>query len=330
MSAGNHAQAVAYHGARLGIATTVVMPEGAPLLKVRRTREYGATVVQRGETLDEAAAYVRTLIATTGATFVPPFDDANIICGQGTATLEFLEDVGAELDILLVPIGGGGLIAGAALAMQALDSHATLVGVQAELYAGVAATQSGGTVAGGATIAEGIAVSHPGRLPLEVMHDRVREVILVSEAQIETAIAALLEDEKLVVEGAGAAGVAALLADPARFAGKRVGTILCGGNIDLGTLASVMVRHRMRSGRVVCLRVQLVDKPGGLAGITLAISEAGANVLEVLHHRGDIFGTLSAKYAEVDVTIEVERPEDVPAIIAAIARHGFAAHILTG
>jgi threonine dehydratase len=327
MSAGNHAQAVAYHGARLGIETTVVMPEGTPFLKVRRTREFGAEVVLRGETLDDATAYARELAASTGATLVHPFDDPNVISGQGTATLEFLEDLDGALDVLLVPVGGGGLIAGALLAVDELGAQVEIIGVQSQYYPGIAAARAGFPIEGGATVAEGIAVARPGRLPLEVIRERVNDVILVSEAQIETAIAELLEDEKLVVEGAGAAGVAAILADPARFAGKRVGTILCGGNIDLGTLASVIVRHRMRSGRVVRIRIHLIDKPGGLASITHAISEARANVLEVTHHR--VFGTVSAKHAELDITLEVERPEDTPAIVTAIAGHGFAAEVLT-
>ena len=328
MSAGNHAQAVAYHGTRLGLKTTVVMPRTTPFLKVRRTRDFGAEVVLEGDTFDEAANHARALAARTGATVIHPFDDPDVIAGQATATLELLEDAGTDLDVLLVPVGGGGLIAGATLAVAAAESRAEVVGVQSAFYPGVAGALNGScAVPGGPTIAEGIAVSRIGRLPLELIRDAVRDVILVYEASIETAIAQLLEEEKLLAEGAGAAGVAALLADPARFAGKRVGTLLCGGNIDLGMLASVIVRHRMRSGRVVRIRVHMVDKPGELASVALAISEKRANVLDVAHHR--VFGSISAKHAELDLTVEVERPEDLPAIMAAIEERGFEAEVVT-
>ena len=328
MSAGNHGQAVAYHGARLGLRTTVVMPATTPFLKVRRTRDFGANVVLYGETFDDAAAHARELARQTGGTVVHPYDDLNVIAGQGTASLELLEDAGVPLDVLLVPIGGGGLIAGATLAVEAAGSAVEIVGVQSAFYPGVAAALEGSkTVAGGPTISEGIAVKQPGRIPLERIRAAVREVVLVSEAAIETSIAQLLEDEKLVVEGAGAAGVAALLEFPERFRGKRVGTILCGGNIDLGTLAAVIVRHRMRSGRVARIRVHMVDKPGELASVALVISEMGANVLDIAHHR--VFGSLSAKHAELDVTVEVERPEDLAGIMAAISERGFEADIVT-
>ncbi len=327
MSAGNHGQAVAYHGARLGIGTTVVMPATTPFLKVRRTRSFGAEVVLHGQTFDDAAQYARAAAAHSGATVVHPYDDCNVIAGQATATLELLEDAGCELDVLLVPVGGGGLIAGATLAAAALRSKVEIIGVQSAFYPSIVAGRTGLLGSGGPTIAEGIAVGVLGRLPLELIASAVREVILVSEAAIETAIACVLEDEKLVAEGAGATGVAALVANPARFAGKRVGTLLCGGNIDLGMLASVIVRHRMRSGRVARIRVHMVDKPGELASVALAISEAGANVLDVAHHR--VFGSISAKHAELDVTVEVERPEDLPAIMAALALRGFEAGVVT-
>jgi threonine dehydratase len=328
MSAGNHAQAVAYHGARLGLTTTVVMPKTTPLLKVRRTRDFGAEVVLEGDTFDEAAEHARTLAATTGATLVHPYDDPNVIAGQATATLELLEDAGTDLDLLLIPAGGGGLVAGATLAVAAVGSRAHVIGVQSVFYPSVAAARSGTFVArGGPTIAEGIAVKRIGALPLALIRDTVREIVLVHEAPIETAIALLLEEEKVVVEGAGAAGAAALLAEPARFAGMRVGTLLCGGNIDLGMLAAVIVRHRMRSGRVVRVRVHMVDKPGELASVATAISQARANVLDVAHHR--VFGSISAKHAELDITMEVERSEDLPRIMAAIADRGFEAEVVT-
>ena len=327
MSAGNHGQAVAYHGKRLGLATTVVMPQTTPFLKVRRTREFGAEVILHGATFDDAAAFARELAARDGATIVHPYDDERVIAGQATATLELLEDSGG-LDVLLVPVGGGGLIAGATLAVAALGARTDVVAVQSSFYPSIASAAAGAALPpGGPTIAEGIAVRRAGPIPLATIADTVREVVLVSEAAIETAIARILEDEKLVCEGAGAAGVAALLADPHRFAGKRVGTLLCGGNIDLGMLASVIVRHRMRSGRVARIRVHMVDKPGELATVAVAISAAGANVLDVAHHR--VFGSISAKHAELDVTVEVERPEDLPAIMRAIDASGFDAEVVT-
>ncbi len=328
MSAGNHAQAVAYHGARLGIATTVVMPQTTPFLKIRRTRDFGAAVVLTGDTFDEAAEYARDLAAETGATIVHPYDDPNVIAGQGTATLELLEDAGTDLDVLLVPVGGGGLIAGATLALLAAESNAQIIGVQSAFYPSILTARSGiADGAGGPTIAEGIAVKRLGVLPFELIAGVVRDVITVSEAAIETAIVTLIEEEKLVSEGAGAAGVAALLAEPQRFAGRRVGTLLCGGNIDPGMLASVIVRHRMRSGRVIRIRVHMVDKPGELASVATAISEVRANVLDVAHHR--VFGSISAKHAELDLTVEVERPEDVDAIMLALKRSGFDADVVT-
>jgi threonine dehydratase len=328
MSAGNHGQAVAYHGARLGLATTVVMPEATPFLKVRRTRDFGAEVVLAGGSFDEAADHARALAAKRGATVVHPYDDANVIAGQATATLELLADAGTDLDVLLVPAGGGGLIAGAVLAVAAAGSHAEVIGVQSASYPSIAAARTGTPVATTVpTVAEGIAVRQLGPIPFALIRDAVRDVILVQDAAIETAIALLLEEEKLLTEGAGAAGVAAMLADPGRFAGRRVATILCGGNIDLGILASVIVRHRMRSGRVARIRVHMVDKPGELAGVSLAIAEARANVLDVAHHR--VFGSISAKHAELDLTVEVERPEDLPRIMAAITARGFEAEVVT-
>jgi threonine dehydratase len=328
MSAGNHAQGVAYHAARLGIRATVVMPDGSPFLKVRRARDYGADVVLHGATFEESSAYARELIARTGATLIHPYDDFNVIAGQATATMELLEDAG-ELDAIVVPVGGGGLIAGAVLAAEASGSSAEIVGVETEFYPGLYAEMKGEVVQiGGVTIAEGIAVERVGRIPLAILKDAVRDVLLVSEPDIEAAISFLLEEEKLVVEGAGAAGVAALRADPARFAGKRVGTLLCGGNIDLGMLASVIVRSRMRAGRVVRIRVRIVDKPGQLVAIATAVNDAHANVLDVAHHR--LFGSVPAKYAELDLTCELQRPEDIGAIIANIAERGYEAEVVEG
>lgn len=328
-SAGNHAQAVAYHGTRLGVKTIVVMPEGTPMLKVRRTRGYGADVVLHGDSFIEAAEYALALVARTGATLIHPYDDAHVIAGQATATLEMLEDAGTDLDAILIPVGGGGLIAGAVLAVEAFGSKAEVIGVQTEFFPALYAEMKGEPVrVGGVTIAEGIAVTSVGRLPLSIVRDVVRDVVLVSEPAIESAIAYLLEDEKLVAEGAGASGVAALQSFSERFAGKRVGTILTGGNIDLGMLASVIVRSRMRAGRVVRIRTRIVDKPGQMVAVAMAISDAGANILDVAHHR--LFGSVPAKYAELDLTCELERAEDIRAIIANIESRGYECEVVQG
>ena len=328
MSAGNHAQGVAYHAARLGIRATVVMPDGTPFLKVRRTRDYGADVVLEGATFEQSSAFAHTLIERTGATLIHPYDDPNVIAGQATATLELLEDAG-ELDTIVVPVGGGGLIAGAVLAVEAAGSRAEVVGVETEFYPTLYAELKGEIAhIGGVTIAEGIAVERIGRVPLAIIDGAVRDVLLASEPAIEAAIAFLLEEEKLVVEGAGAAGVAAMRSDPTRFAGQRVGTLLCGGNIDLGMLASVIVRSRMRAGRVVRIRVRIVDKPGQLVAIATAVNDARANVLDVAHHR--LFGSVPAKYAELDLTCELQQPDDIADILANIAERGYEAEVVQG
>ena len=329
MSAGNHAQGVAYHAARLGIKATVVMPDGTPFLKVRRTQDYGAEVVLYGASFEESSKYGYALVERTGATLIHPYDDMNVIAGQATATLELLEDAGTDLDAIVVPVGGGGLIAGAVLAVEAFGSKAEVVAVETEFYPALFAELKGeDAIIGGVTIAEGIAVARVGRLPLSIIRDRVRDVLLVGEPAIEGAIAYLLEDEKLVTEGAGAAGVAALRNNVERFRGKRVGTLLCGGNIDLGMLASVIVRSRMRAGRVVQIRVLMVDKPGGLVAIATAVNDASANVLDVLHHR--LFGSVPAKYAQLDLTIELQRPEDIEQILSNIAARGYEATVIAG
>lgn len=328
MSAGNHAQGVAYHASRLGIRAVVVMPEGTPFLKVRRTRDYGAEVVLHGNSFEDSAAHARSLAERSGATVIHPYDDFDVIAGQGTATLELLADV-PDLDVLLVPVGGGGLIAGAVLAAQAAGRGLEIVGVQTESYPALYGALHGTPVEiGDVTIAEGIAVRAIGEKPLSILRGAVRDVLLVSEPAIESAISSLLEDEKLVAEGAGAAGVAALQTYAERFRGKRVATILCGGNIDLGMLAAVIVRSRMRAGRVVRIRVRIVDKPGQLVAIASAVCDSGANVLDVAHHR--LFGSVPAKYAELDLTCELQRPEDIALIVENIAQRGYEAEVLEG
>ncbi len=329
MSAGNHAQGVAYHAQRLGIKATVVMPDGTPFLKVRRTRDYGAEVVVHGATFEQSSAYVHEQVERHGATLIHPYDDLNVIAGQATATLEMLEDAGTDLDAIVVPVGGGGLIAGAVLAVDTFGSKAEVIGVETEFYPALYAEMKGEVpFIGGVTIAEGIAVEKVGRLPLSLVRDVVRDVLLVSEPAIEAGIAYLLEDEKLVAEGAGAAGVAAIRNNVERFRGKRIGTLLSGGNLELGMLASVIVRSRMRAGRVVQIRVLMVDKPGGLVAIATAVNDAKANVLDVLHHR--LFGSVPAKYAQLDLTCELQRPEDIEQILANIVERGYEAQVIAG
>lgn len=326
MSAGNHAQAVAYQACRLGIAATIVMPENTPFTKVRRTQQFGARVVLAGQNLADAAERARALAAEYGLVLVHPYDDAQIVAGQGTAGLEFVRDV-PDLDVLLVPIGGGGLIAGAALAVKTLRPEIEIIGVQTERYPSFFQIRNGlPPSCGGQTVAEGIAVKSIGDIPLAIARVYVDDVVLVSEIAIERAIHVLLEEEKLLAEGAGAAGIAALFASPERFAGKRVGIVLCGGNIDTGLLANVIARVRLSDGRVVRMRVEIDDRPGVLADVARLIGECGANILDVTHQR--LFHDVSSKYAELDITVETRAVSDVDTILAALRAADYATSVL--
>ena len=314
MSAGNHAQAVAYQAKRLDIPATIVMPITTPFTKVRRTHAFGARVVLAGETLAGAALRAFELAEEEGLTLVHPYDDERIIAGQGTAALEFLHDV-ADLDVLLVPIGGGGLIAGMAIVAKALRPQIEVIGVQTQLYPSFYQIRAGlPPVHGGQTVAEGIAVKSIGDIPLAIANQLVDDVVLVSEQSIERAIHLFIEEEKLVAEGAGAAPLAALIDDPARFENRRVGLIVCGGNIDTGLLANVIARVRLREGRVVRMRVEINDRPGVLADVARLIGECGANILDVTHQRH--FHDVSSKNAELDITFETRAPADVESILA--------------
>ena len=302
MSAGNHAQAVAYHAKRLGIRAVIVMPAFTPFSKVQRTRDHGAEVVLAGETLAEAGVAARERAAADGLIFVHPYDDPWIVAGQGTVAIEMLA-AAPDLDTLVIPVGGGGLIAGAALAGQSLKPGLQVVGVEVESYAACAQRLAGAEVScGGATIAEGIAVRDIGAVPYAIIEERVAGVVTVSDAEIERAIALLVEVEKTVVEGAGAAGLAALLVHPDRFRGRRVGVILCGGNIDSRMLASILMRTMVRDGRILRLDIAIADRPGALADIARIIAGEGGNILEVQHER--LFAVDSAKAAALEVTIE--------------------------
>jgi threonine dehydratase len=303
MSAGNHAQAVAYHAARLGIAATIVMPKATPNAKVAATRHHGARVVLHGESLAEAATYARDLAVKERLVFVHPYDDPAIVAGQGTLAQEMLADW-PDLDALVIPIGGGGMIAGCAIAAKALKPGIDIYGVEVEAFASAAQRKAGRPVkTGGTTIAEGIAVADIGAECWPAIDQHVREVLVVDELEVERAIVLLIEIEKTVAEGAGAAGLAAILAHPDRFAGKRVGMVLCGGNIDTRVLSSVLLRGLARDGRLLRLEVDIADRPGALAEVARRIGEAGGNIVEIEHQR--IFTEKSAKNVVIETTIEV-------------------------
>ncbi|PWG61389.1 threonine ammonia-lyase [Sediminicurvatus halobius] len=321
MSAGNHAQAVAYHAERLGIAATIVMPRHTPNVKVRNTRAFGADVRLEGETVAEAGDFAQRLAAERDLVFVHPYDDPAVIAGQGTTALEMLADV-PDLDTLVVPVGGGGLIAGMAVAARSVNPAIEVIGVQTRRYPAVHQALAGLPVeCGPATIADGIAVKRPGELTLPLIREWVREVVLVDEPDIERAVLQLLEIEKTVVEGAGAAGLAAVLADPERFRGRRVGLVLCGGNIDLLPLSSVIQRGLVRTKRVMRVRVGVPDVPGALADLTRLLADARANVIHIAHQRA--FTDLSVRATEVEATVETLGEEHSQAVIRSLREAGY-------
>ncbi len=326
MSAGNHAQGVAYHAGRLGIPATIVMPAFTPFVKVRHTRDFGANVVLKGDTLAEAAAHARELAEAKRFVFVHPYDDPFVMAGQGTIALEMLRDM-PDLEMLVIPVGGGGLIAGNAVAAKALKPGIAVVGVEAAGYSALFQMLRDEPVqVGGDTIAEGIAVRDIGAAPLAVCRELVDEVLLVEETAIERAIALFLEIEKTVAEGAGAAGLAAMLAHPEKFRGRKVGLILCGGNIDTRLLASILMRNLVRDRRIVRLRIKIPDRPGLLAKVTAVIGEAGANIMEVSHQR--LFGHVEAKSTDLDVVMETRDSKHVDDVIARLEASGFKTKLL--
>jgi len=327
MSAGNHAQGVAYHAGRLGIPTTIVMPAFTPNTKVTHTRGHGAKVVLHGNTLAEAATEAHRLAAADKLVFVHPYDDPRIIAGQGTIALEMLQDV-PELDTLVAPVGGGGMIAGCAVAARGLKPALKVIGVETAGYSAMRQQMAGEPVtAGGDTIAEGIAVRDIGELPLKLCRALLEKVVSVDEVTIERAIALLIEVEKTVVEGAGAAGLAALLAHPELFRGRKVGLVLSGGNIDTSLLASVLLRGLVRDGRIVQLRLMIGDAPGQLARVATIIGKLGGNIVEVQHQR--LFGVV-AKATELDVTVETRDRAHVRELVAALEADGFKVHLREG
>ena len=321
MSAGNHAQAVAYHARRLGIAATIVMPVTTPFVKVDATRAYGAEVVLDGETVADAQARAEALILERGLVLVHPYDDLFIIAGQGTIALEMLEEV-PDLDVLVVPIGGGGLIAGTAVAARGLRPNIEILGVEAALYPSMRnALRGEHGVIGGPTLAEGIAVKNVGKLTLPIVREFVSDIVLVDEAHLERAVDGYLTLQKTMAEGAGAAGLAAMLAYPERFTGRRVGLILCGGNIDPRIVASIMVRELERSERIVSFRLTIPDRPGILGPIATLLGRLNANILEIDHRR--LFLDVPAKGARLDVTIETRDRAHAEEVFAALANGGY-------
>lgn len=316
MSAGNHAQAVARHAQLAGIKATIVMPRFTPATKVTRTRTWGANVVLHGETLAEAASHAETLAQRDGLVFVHPYDDPDVIAGQGTLALEMLADV-PDLDAIVIPVGGGGLLAGCLIAAMALRPGIAVYGVEVETYAPMAQRLAGRTVSvGGPTIAEGIAVRDIGEIPFDLVRRRVTDVLLVPERAIEEAVGLLVESAKTVAEGAGAAGLSALLTYPERFRGKRVGVAITGGNIDARILSNVLLRNLLRDGRLLRLHLQIPDRPGVLADIAGKIGDSGGNIIEVSHQR--LFAASSVQAAELEVMVEARDPAHAAMIVEAL------------
>lgn len=320
-SAGNHAQGLAYHGKRLGVPVTIVMPKLTPTVKVMQTEAHGATVVLYGETFEAANAHARALEGERSLTFVHPFDEPDIIAGQGTVALEMLEDA-PDIDTLVVPIGGGGLISGMATAAKALRPELRVIGVEAELYPSMHNVVTGADApCTGDTLAEGIAVKHPGELTRRFVKTLVDEILLVSERRLEEAVSLLLQIEKTVVEGAGAAGLAALLEHADQFRGRTVGIVLTGGNIDTRLLANVLLRDQVRSGRLARIRIRLQDRPGALVNVFRVIAEQNVNVLEIYHQR--VFTDLPAKGLITDIECETRDAPHLARLIAALREAGY-------
>ncbi len=324
-SAGNHAQGLARNAQALGVPAVIVMPVTTPDVKVRQTRELGAEVVLTGHDFDEAKAAAAAIEKERGLVFVHPFDDADVIAGQGTVALEMIED-GPDFDAMIVPIGGGGLIAGMALAIKDLSPKTELIGVQAVLFPSMANAIDGGKRdTGGSTLAEGIAVKEAGALTRQIVRKNVDDIVLVEERILERALSMLIMDQKLLVEGAGAAGLAAILADPSRFKGKTIGLVLCGGNIDARLLSMIIMRDLARSGRLARLRVQLLDMPGQLVRVASIIAENDGNVIDVGHHR--TYSDLPAKMTCMDVTIDTQGQEHLNRIIENLRKEGYEVEI---
>ncbi|MGE4528641.1 MAG: threonine ammonia-lyase [Rhodospirillaceae bacterium] len=327
VSAGNHAQGVAWHAGKLGIPATIVMPQGTPLTKIQRTEALGATVIRHGESYSEAEEFALALAEEKGLTLVHPFDDPLVIAGQGTIGLEILEDC-PEVDAVIAPVGGGGLISGIATAIAAEKPQVMVDGVQAYTYAAMSGAISGfGGAIGGATLAEGIAVKKPGKLTRSICEALLRDIYTVKETDIERGVEMLFSAHKQIAEGAGAAPLAALLANHARFAGKTVVLVVSGGNIDPALLATILMRGLAREGRLTRLRIGIPDQPGALAGVARVIGEGGANIVEVHHQR--LFLDVSVKMTELDVLVETMGFDHVANLVEALSAAGFPARVLS-
>jgi threonine dehydratase len=327
MSAGNHAQGVAYHAQRLGIPATIVMPQGTPFNKVERTASFGARVLLTGDSIDAAAIFAREAAAKDGLTFVHPYDDPLIVAGQGTIGLELLADF-PDLDAIVVPIGGGGVLSGVAIAAKALRPEIEMIGVEAALYPSMHNAVRGlEPCNGGQTIAEGIAVKSPGKLTRAIIEALVSDLLLVGEEALEAAVQMMAERQKIIAEGAGAAGLAAMIAHGKRFADKRVGLVVCGGNIDSRMLAQVLMRGLVREGRVITLRIEISDTPGVLGRLARLVGESGGNIIEIHHQR--MFNDLPVKRADVDAVIETRNPGHYREIVAALEADGFPTRLLS-
>jgi threonine dehydratase len=323
MSAGNHAQGVAYHAKRLAMPATIVMPIGTPMVKVENTRRHGAEVILSGQTLEDAAEFAREHCTARGMTLVHPYDDPLIIAGQGTIGLEMLTAV-PDLDVLVVPIGGGGLISGIAVAAKSLKPGLKVIGVQARLYPSMYnAIRQEHLPMRGDTLAEGIAVKAPGRITTGIIRELVDDIVLVTEAEIERAVSMLISIEKTVVEGAGAAGLAAVLASAERFSGQKVGLVLTGGNIDTRLIASVLTRELAREGRLTQLTLDIVDRPGQLAAVSALLADAGANIIEVSHQR--TFSALPARATLLELVIETRDRAHLDEVLKRLDASGFSA-----
>lgn len=325
-SAGNHAQGVAFHAQRLKIPAIIVMPQGTPFNKIQKTEELGAKVVIHGTNFDEAAAYTEELVKEEGYTYIHPFDDDLVVAGQGTVGLEMLEAV-PDLDVLVVPIGGGGLIGGIAVAAKGINPNIEIIGSQAQLYNPVSHRRNGTALGeAGGTLAEGIAVRSPSKKNIEIIDALVSDVLEASEQEIEHAIFQLLSWEKQVAEGAAGAGLAVILNNPERFKGKKVGLVICGGNIDSRILSTLIMRGMVDDGRITRLRFEINDTPGQLADIANILGDNGANVIEVIHQR--MMQAVPLKRAELDVVIEARDIHHAHDIVEELRKAGFVVHVM--
>ncbi len=328
MSAGNHAQAVAYHAQRMGIPAVIVMPAQTPFAKVNRTRAWGAEVVLEGRNLNECEATVEAIIAERGLTLVHPYNDIHVANGQGSVGLEMLEDC-PNLDTIIVPVGGGGLMAGVATIARDINPDIRLIGVEASLWPSMTEMIADApSSSGGETLAEGIAVKHPGVLTRPVVESLVDEILLVDEDMIERAVCLLVEQQRIIAEGAGAAGIAALLQHEEKFRGQHCGVVICGGNIDPRLLAGIMTRTMARDGRLVRIRIDISDEPGMLAGIADAIGSCKGNIVEIFHQR--LFHDVPAKLAKIDAVVETRGGDHVDEILGALRDKGFSVSVLAG